>query len=205
MSIRFLALLLGVATYGTAVEQLGAPQHLRVEGLDAAVAVLSEPTPRFSFVHPPVPDGKFGIRQASYRITVSKLGGTLPLWDSGPVASADTAVIYAGPKLSAFTRYTWSAEWASEAGDKSATAVSSFETGPLVGADWQNAAWLSTNGTRAEGKTQFRFTFDLPKAVAWARAYIAAPGCHALEINGRVPATDLRGICPWVVQGKVTP
>ena len=35
--------------------------------------------------------------------------------------------------------------------------------------------------------------------VEWARAYVAAAGCHHLEINGQVPAPDLRGICPWPV------
>ena len=36
----------------------------------------------------------------------------------------------------------------------------------------------------------------------WARAYIAAPGCHHLEVNGQVPAPDLRGICPWPVDAS---
>jgi hypothetical protein len=183
----------------TSAEQPAAPHHLRVEDLDEAVAVLSEPLPRFSFMHPPVPNGQRGLVQAAYRIKVSKLGAKTPLWDSGSVASAATSVIYAGPALSAFTRYTWTAEWASSAGDTSATALSHFETGPLVPSDWKNAAWLSAG---AEDKAQFRFTFNLPKAVVWARAYIAAPGCHTLEVNGHLPAMDLRGICPWVVENK---
>ena len=29
-----------------------------------------------------------------------------------------------------------------------------------------------------------------------ARAYVAAPGCHALLVNGATPQPDLRGVCP---------
>lgn len=37
------------------------------------------------------------------------------------------------------------------------------------------------------------------KRVAFARAYIAAAGCAHIEVNGRVPQPDLRGISPWPV------
>jgi alpha-L-rhamnosidase len=193
--------LLFVAALSSSAEQLAAPQHLRIEGLDEAVAILSEPAPRFSFVHPPVPDGNFGLKQASYRISVSMLvddSTTSPVWDSGEVSSAATVVVYSGRPLTAFTRYMWTVEWASSAGEKSSKAVSRFETGPMDISDWRNATWLATYDKKRH-LACFRFAFDLPKAVLWARAYIAAPGCHALEVNGRVPTPDLRGICPWVV------
>ena len=62
-------------------------------------------------------------------------------------------------------------------------------------ADWHNASYLLG--------TQNRYELEIPagKAVAWARAYVAAVGCHSLEINGQIPAPDLRGICPWPVAG----
>jgi len=71
---------------------LGPPQRLRVEGLLAPVAVLSEATPRFSFVHPPVAAGFHGTTQSTYRITVAALlpNGSVdtPAWDSGEVVSS---------------------------------------------------------------------------------------------------------------------
>ena len=35
-----------------------------------------------------------------------------------------------------------------------------------------------------------------------ARAYVAAAGCHSLEINGKRPSLDLRGVCAWTVVQK---
>lgn len=49
--VMITAVLFGVATAAPPA----APVHLRVEGLLAPVAVLSETTPRFSFVHSPEP------------------------------------------------------------------------------------------------------------------------------------------------------
>ena len=82
------------------VGALPAPTRLRVEGLDSPDAVLSEPSPRFSFVHPP---SEPGVRQTSYCN-----GRDGPLWDSGDVQSEDcTEIIYAGSPLKPFTRYLW--------------------------------------------------------------------------------------------------
>ena len=47
-----------------------APVHLRVEGLLESVAVISEASPRFSFVHGDLATTSFGVTQASYHITV---------------------------------------------------------------------------------------------------------------------------------------
>ena len=44
-----------------------APEYLRVEGLLESVAVISEPLPRFSFLHGELSSGdSFGVTQASY-------------------------------------------------------------------------------------------------------------------------------------------
>ena len=53
-SSAMLLLLLLLLPQIASAEQLAAPQRLRVEDLDPAVAVLSEPVPRFSFAHLPV-------------------------------------------------------------------------------------------------------------------------------------------------------
>ena len=65
--------------------------------------------------------------------------------------------------------------------------------------DWQNATWLAS----AHGTGQFRFEFDIGAgSVEWARAYVASPGCAAVELNGQSPKVNFRGICPWVVGDK---
>ena len=194
-----LAPLLAAAVASTASAAPAAPVHLRVEGLLEAVAVISEPNPRFSFLHGDQPKAAFGLTQASYRITVADTdaaAGGAALWDSGEVKSSNCSqIVYAGKVLTPFTRYTWTVEWTSSAGTTSAPATSRFETGPVAVADWQGAGWLSG------AHSQFRNEFSLPagKKVAFARAYVAAAGCAHIEVNGKVPAPDLRGICPWPV------
>ena len=186
---------------------LAPPGSLRVDGLAAADAVVSEARPMFSFAHGGTALLPRGATQAAYRITVSATGATAtassspPLhWDSGSVSSDSCSEIpYGGPALRPFALYTWSAEWQASDGQRSARATSTFETGPMAAADWHGASWLS-------GGTQLRTTFDLPAgpAVSRARAFVAAPGCHALLVNGAVPQPDLRGVCPWVAGGHST-
>ena len=63
-----------------------APTSLLVEGLEAAVAVISEAQPRFSFVHGDTAEAlPRGTTQASYQITVSRVDGGQEVWDSGDV------------------------------------------------------------------------------------------------------------------------
>jgi hypothetical protein len=214
------ALVLAAAVSAAAVEPrlLPAPVHLRVEGLqEQPIIVTSEANPHFSFLHGQLPTPSRGVVQVSYRLTVSERvpdGATdaATLWDTGDVASANCSEIeYAGLALSAFTRYSWTVEWTAGGAlqGRSAPATGHFETGPMEVGDWgKDIAWFSrTTSTR----NQLRLPFELPPAgsgaagsgaaggVEWARAYVAAAGCHHLEINGQVPAPDLRGICPWPV------
>eukprot|EP01052_Picozoa_sp_SAG31_P006640 SAG31_NODE_307_length_17957_cov_5.236645_12_plen_142_part_00 len=103
-------------------------------------------------------------------------------------------IVYAGKSLAPFTRYEWTVEWTSSNGDKSARATARFETGPMAVRDWQGAGWL------AGARSQFRNEFTVASnKIAYARAYVAAAGCAHVEVNGKVPQPDLRGICPWPV------
>jgi alpha-L-rhamnosidase len=205
---------------GTAARALAAapssPVHLRVEGLLEPVAVISEARPRFSYLHDgePVRRSSFGITQASYRVTVAdadaRAVGAGPdataqlLWDSGDVKSSNCSqIVYDGQALRPFSRYIWTVAWTSSAGETSATATSQFETGPMDVSDWQGAGWLESSAHNTTGvlRSQFRNEFSLPdsKKLAFARAYVAAAGCAHVEVNGRVPQPDLRGVCPWPV------
>ena len=67
--------------------------------------------------------------------------------------------------------------------------------------DWQNAGWLNDKNDENAGMSQLRNEFSVAagKKVAFARAYVAAAGCAHIEVNGKVPLPDLRGICPWPV------
>ena len=170
--------------------------NLRIEGLLTAVAVISEPFPRFSFLHSLGNTFERGTTQASYRLTVVQRGvADIAVWDSGVVVSANCSEIeYAGSALQPFSRYTWTAQFTTSNGTTSEVAAAAFETGPLAESDWQGAAALAGPTT---GTTQYRLSFTLDAPVEWGRAYIAAAGCHHLEINGGVPAPNLRGVCPW--------
>eukprot|EP00039_Didymoeca_costata_P030726 m.31059 g.31059 ORF g.31059 m.31059 type:complete len:1152 (-) comp8275_c0_seq1:33-3488(-) len=177
------------------------PSRLRIEGLLEGVAVISESIPRFSFMHGPVPSGMHGMTQASYRITVSKYasGNPKPLWDSGDVNSMlSNGIEYGGPTLTPFSMYQWTAEWTSSNGNKSAQATAKFETGIMSSKDWKNASWLVGPGS------QFRTLINISGDIAFARAYVASPGCHQIYVNGEIPEPNLRGICPWVVSGGNT-
>ena len=218
MKLPSLAPLL-VAVTSISSAALPAPFHLRVEGLLEAVAVISEPSPRFSFLHgADLAPQSFGVTQASYRITVAAADDTAAakeVWDSGYVNSSNCSqIVYAGKALAPFTRYTWSAGWTSSAGHTSALATAKFETGPLAASDWQGAGWLRgcildppvhwasclTDGdTGAKGQFRNEFSVPVGKKVRFARAYVAAAGCAHIEVNGGIPKPDLRGICPWPV------
>jgi hypothetical protein len=123
--------------------------------------------------------------------------------DSGRVAGgASHSIEYAGTPLLANAVFTWTATWWGSNSGQSATSIGEFDMGPLEDNDWHDAQWLSAlNHTvsqdRSVERAQFRTDFKLPSdvGVAWARAHVAAPGCHHLEINGRVPSLDRMGVC----------
>lgn len=199
-----LALLLLLAAAASRSEPLilPAPSRLLVEGLEPAVAFISEPRPRFSFDHGAATTEALarGAAQASYRITVASLPheSVAPLsWDSGVVHSTSCSQIeYNGTALVPFTSYRWTVEWEASTGESSAPASAIFETGPMAQRDWHGADWLTGS--------QLRYELTLPdgSAIDRARAYVAAVGCHSLVVNGGTPAPDYRGICPWAVNGK---
>ena len=175
--------------------------------------MISEPLPRFSFLHGALAGGAaFAVTQASYRITVTEAdaasGAKRPvLWDSGDVKSSScNEIVFAGVPLQPFTRYDWTAEWTASTGTKSAQANARFETGPMHPSDWQGAGWIGEDAAMdnifaGAAAKQLRKKFELPsgKVVTTARVYVAAAGCSHVEVNGKVPQPDMRGICPWAV------
>eukprot|EP00937_MAST-01D_sp_MAST-1D-sp2_P003514 g3514.t1 len=138
-------------------------------------------------------------RLRAYRVTVSEAATGKSVWDSGTVTSNATSQIeYEGTSLTADTDYTWTAQWLAQGPSPSAVASSTFSTALLGAADWRGAEWVGSEDQRV-----LRATLTVPagsdgegKSVARARAYIAAPGCYALYVNGK-PAGDEMGVCPW--------
>jgi|EP01047_Picozoa_sp_COSAG01_P041856 hypothetical protein len=181
---------------------LPAPTRLRVEGLVPHMAVLSVGRPRFSFVHArgtAAANSSRGLSQAAYRVSVLAVqlgGGSERLWDSGKVLSSACSQITSGVDLPAFGAYSFEVQWWRSDGAESATATADFETGPLATSDWGDAAFLGGDLLRTE------LVLPHDAAVVRARAYVVAPGCHALEINGRKAKENLRGICPFMAPGR---
>ena len=46
------------------------------------------------------------------------------------------------------------------------------------------------------------FNIAAAKKLVFARAYVAAAGCAHIEVNGKIPLPDLRGVCPWPVYSE---
>ena len=74
-----------------------APTRLRVEGLLQDAAIISEDTPSFAFVPPPMPSGSYNVSQKLYHIVVKSVADSTTsgavFWDSGPVQSQATTVL----------------------------------------------------------------------------------------------------------------
>ncbi|ANH83620.1 alpha-rhamnosidase [Niabella ginsenosidivorans] len=138
--------------------------------------------PRFSWV---LLDDTRGARQTSYQVIVYKENGET-IWDSGPIASGDHLVTYAGKALEPFTKYTWKVLLTDKDNHPyQPSATASFETGMLQKQNWKGS-WIS-DGTDIHLKPApyFRKSFMLGKAIKSARVYIAAAGLYELSINGK--------------------
>lgn len=99
-----------------------------------------------------------GVTQQRYQVRVRS--GTATVWDSGEVGSAQSLdVRYAGPALTAYTRYLWSVRVWDDRGTPSAwSPQASFETGPLAPSDW-TGDWIGAED--APGPEWADYTVDL--------------------------------------------
>ena len=184
MRLLFLLLLARAA----AAQPLAAATRLRVEYLPAARALgIDTPRPRFSWA---LAHAQRAQRQTSYRIvvttTASAPSAPTVVWDSGTVASNRSLNVACGVDLSGDEDYSWSVQWADASGALAPAAASGFSTGLLGGeAAWAGAQWLASSSAGDAGNV-LRATFQLPDAVAVARArlYIAGLGFYRATLNG---------------------
>ena len=180
--------------------------NLRVEYLTAPLSI-DTPLPRFSFV---ATCGEpswcpRGTKIGSVHITVTALTTGASVWDAQLQTPQTSQIEYAGAALLSNTDYAWTASWSRNGTlDGSATAMntSTFSTALFNESDWHDAEWLGTADQRL-----LRRSLDIPfqRKIVRARAFVATPGCHALQIDtgvGFIPVGDQFGICPWTDFGK---
>ncbi len=170
---------------------------LRCEYLVNPLGLGVQP-PRLSWV--PV-SARRGQRQTTYRVRVAssleKLAeGIADLWDSGKVASAQTAhIVYGGPALAARQRAWWQVRAWDVDGQPSAWSEPAWwEMGLLERYEW-SGEWIGgplAGGARTSSPAPFlRKGFPLAQPVVAARLYATALGLYEVEINGQRVGKDI--------------
>lgn len=130
--------------------------------------------------------------QTSYQILVAaspeKLSaGQADLWDSGRVASGNTAWIpYAGKPLAAFQRAWWKVRvWDNSSRPSAWSEPARWTTALLSPSDWKGG-WIAHPDTslRSGPLPVFRKEIQLDRPVRSAVALVSGAGFHELRING---------------------
>jgi alpha-L-rhamnosidase len=150
---------------------------------------IDEGHPRLSWV---IESAERGQRQTAYQVVVASSRDGLAseradLWDSGKIASAETAqVVYGGKPLVSRQICHWKVRAWDRDGQPSAwSEPASWEMGLLKPTDW-SAKWIEAKlhqDAKAEPVPVLRKTFALTKKVASARLYVTALGLYKLFIN----------------------
>ncbi|MGI6400797.1 MAG: family 78 glycoside hydrolase catalytic domain [Thermoguttaceae bacterium] len=196
---------LASATFTQGADSTLKPTYLRCEyltnpkGLDAL-------QPRLSWILETQDPTAIGQSQKEYRIRVDATQDAAQdlqgeLWDSGWIASADTAhIVYQG-KLESDSAYYWTVQIKDQDGALSAPSdVAKWTTGLLNQSEW-TGKWIGT-GYLPEGETdvaktsgrnpetnrfdspQLRKTFELNSAPKSAQLFVASCGYCDVFVNG---------------------
>ena len=170
---------------------------IRVEGLRCEYLVdplgIDETAPRLSWtLHS---DGR-DQRQTAYQVLVASSSAALAqdqgdLWDSGKVASDETAqVVYAGKPLASRQACFWKVRvWDRDGQPSEWSQPARWEIGLLKADDWK-ARWITGSARDTEVLTSpvpiLRKEIKLgDKPVASARLFATALGLYELRINGQ--------------------
>ena len=172
------------------------PRQLRLEyrenplGIDVAA-------PRFSWLVTSANPKVRGLHQTAYRILVASSeralrAGSGDLWDSGKVASADSAqIVYSGKPLASRAEAFWKVQVWDQRGKASEwSAPAEWSMGLLRPEDWQ-AQWIGRDepgdsqrpGRRLPAR-YLRTEFTVGKAVRRAMVYYSGLGVSELHLNG---------------------
>jgi alpha-L-rhamnosidase len=165
-----------------AVEQLRCEYLKDPLGIDAA-------QPRLSWI---VVSTERGQRQTAYQVLAASSPARLKqdegdLWDSGQVASDETAQIaYAGKPLGSRQVCFWKVRaWDHDGKPTPWSEPARWEMGLLKPADW-TAQWIEADAKPSAAAPILRKTFALAgKSVASARLYVTALGLYQVRINGQ--------------------
>lgn len=166
---------------------------LRCEYLKDPLGVDSA-SPRLSWV---IQSQQRGQRQTAYQVLVASSPEALnndrgDLWDSGKVASDETAhIVYAGKLLASRQACCWKVRaWDRDGQPSRWSWRAGWEMGLLQPGDW-SAQWIATDWQKVDRKSAaapvpiLRKSFALGgKAIASARLYVTALGLYEMRING---------------------
>ncbi|MBZ5562838.1 MAG: family 78 glycoside hydrolase catalytic domain, partial [Acidobacteriia bacterium] len=156
-----------------------APVNLRCEYLSNPLGIDVR-QPRFAWV---LEHSERGQKQSAYQVLVATRPALLDqdkgdAWDSGKTESDDsTQVAYNGKPLESGRTYYWKVRYWDRDGHASPySAPAHFEMGFLSAEEWKGQ-WIG-------GANQLRTEFQVPGAIARARAYICGLGYYELRLNG---------------------
>lgn len=172
--------------------------RLRCEYLDNPLGIDTT-RPRLSWE---LASDERGQSQSAYRVLVAstpeKLAqGEGDLWDSGKVASGETAQVeYGGKALTSRQGCYWTVTSWDQAGKASGPiAPAQWEMGLLSAGDW-GAKWIGPAADQLNAPApMLRRTFDIKGDVRRARVYVSGLGYYDLSINGQ-PADATRRLDP---------
>ncbi len=166
---------------------------LKCEGFSCPLG-LTELRPRLSWR---LDTPREGARQVAYRLMASSSPdgfGVPELWDSGRVASNQTAFIeYGGAPLYSRERVYWRVEIEDETGATTQSEVTWFETGLFEMADWGAqliSAPLVGGPYTVPPVPRLTRGFHLDKPVKAARLYASAVGVYRMDLNGTRVGND---------------
>lgn len=165
-----------LALFCTACVPANRPDDLKTDGQRSPLATDSR-QPRLTWT---LPDGTGRpVMQTAYHVQASSAEDfrTPDLWDSGEVASLETACIYEGRFPALGRPLFWRVRVRTSDGKESEwSQTACFENGLLAPQEW-TGPWIGMDSTS-------RSTVRLDKPVVSARAYICAPSWYRLFVNG---------------------